>query len=458
MKTNSASYESMMRSFIEGARRALSIWLKATYPVPALAYSAHSGSPRTAAGTEHNELATATPICFRDAAAEEGGKQSNADLDPGLQDMAFQQTLIYARDLAKIYEEERTRRAELESALRMLRQEAEERERAQHELQQAEQRYRQLAENSFTGIYIHQDQRLVYVNARLARMGGYTREEMVGRMFWEFIHPEDWDMIELMDESRQKSTSLNTHYEFRFLCKDGTFKWAEALIGTVTYGDRKAAMGNIADITERKQAEIEREVLISQLRSARDALNWRANHDSLTGLLNRSAMIERLQQELVRADREGRPLAALMLDIDHFKQINDTYGHVGGDEALCGVATRIREAMRPYDLVARFGGEELLVAVPDCDSTHARSIAERIRRAICGTPFRSSKGPIKVTVSIGAASTETSAGEQDLNELITRADDALYEAKGSGRNCVRMGRRHYGKLVQSSAVIGDNYT
>jgi diguanylate cyclase (GGDEF)-like protein/PAS domain S-box-containing protein len=452
MKTSRAGYEGMMHSLIEGARRAVSIWLKATRRALALAYVPHRGSSYTLSETQRNEQSSPVPIYFLDAMTEEAEKHSNADLDPAPADLAFQQALIYAQDLAQIYQEEKARRAELESALRMLRQEAEERGRAQDELQQAEQRYRQLAENSLTGIFIHQDQLVVYVNARLAEMGGYTQEEMVGQIFWEFIHPEDWDMIERMDESRQKNPSLQTHYEFRFVCKDGTFKWVEALIGTVTYGDRKAAMGNIADITERKHAEIEREALILELQRARDALHWRANHDSLTGLLNRSAMIERLQQEMARSNRDGRPLSVLMLDIDHFKQINDTHGHLVGDEVLCGVATRIREAMRPYDLVARFGGEELLVVVPGCDSAHARSIAERIRLTICAKPFQTTKGSIRVTISIGVASTETS-GPQDLNGLISRADNALYEAKESGRNCVRVDRLNHGnKVLKSNAV------
>jgi two-component system cell cycle response regulator len=109
--------------------------------------------------------------------------------------------------------------------------------------------------------------------------------------------------------------------------------------------------------------------------------------------------------------------------------------------------------MRPYDLVARFGGEELLVVVPGCDAAHARSIAERIRLTICVKPFQTTQGSIGVSVSIGVAATETSTGPQDLNGLISRADNALYEAKESGRNCVRVGRHHHGdKKLKNNAV------
>ena len=138
---------------------------------------------------------------------------------------------------------------------------------------------------------------------------------------------------------------------------------------------------------------------------------------------------------MVRAEREGEPLAVLMADLDHFKRINDTYGHRVGDVVIRDAAGRIREAARRYDLVGRVGGEEFLIILPGCDERAAAEFAERIRYAIGSESIESQAGPLSVTVSIGAAA--WAPGQPPLPHLLWEiADQALYRVKHNGRNGV----------------------
>lgn len=176
--------------------------------------------------------------------------------------------------------------------------------------------------------------------------------------------------------------------------------------------------------------------LQEQLLHAREALREQATHDGLTKLLNRSAIMEVLRNELARAGREHQPLSLLMLDLDRFKNINDTYGHQAGDAVLRETAVRMRAAGRRYDSVGRYGGEEFLVVLPGCNQGDASSQAERLREAIAATPFGAASQPLWVTISVGV-----SCGyDYDAETLIREADEALYKAKAQGRNRVEYSR------------------
>ena len=158
--------------------------------------------------------------------------------------------------------------------------------------------------------------------------------------------------------------------------------------------------------------------------------------DQLTGLHNRRYMAGQLEALVRRAQRGGDPVAALMVDIDHFKKINDTYGHDVGDEVLREFAARLASNVRAIDLPCRYGGEEFTVIMPDTRLADAERIAERIRLHVAGAPFRVAQGReiLTVTISIGVAAT---LGETDSPEaLLKRADAAVYEAKAAGRNRV----------------------
>jgi two-component system, cell cycle response regulator len=175
--------------------------------------------------------------------------------------------------------------------------------------------------------------------------------------------------------------------------------------------------------------------LQAELLSARETLRYQATHDCMTGLLNRSATIEALRGELERANRQGSPVCLMLGDIDHFKNINDTYGHTVGDAVLCEAAQRMRTSLRTYDSVGRYGGEEFLFVLPGCDVQNARNQAERLLQAITSRPVEIPRVAISFTLSIGVV-VKYNVTVDDLESLIQSADSALYAAKIQGRNRV----------------------
>jgi len=168
---------------------------------------------------------------------------------------------------------------------------------------------------------------------------------------------------------------------------------------------------------------------------AQEALREQAMRDALTGLLNRRATLDLFLAEMSRARREKTPLSLMMLDIDHFKPVNDRFGHLMGDEVLCDVARRLRVSARNYDLVGRFGGEEFLIVAPRCRPTDALIQAERLREAVCSHPITLKDTSLAVTISVGVA-TALEPDQLDMEALLNTADQALYRAKEAGRNRV----------------------
>ena len=174
-----------------------------------------------------------------------------------------------------------------------------------------------------------------------------------------------------------------------------------------------------------------------RLLSAQEALRIEATHDHLTGLVNRRMIMYHLTRELNRARHEGRPVAVVLADLDQFKAVNDTHGHAAGDAVLLETASRMRAAIRAYDYVGRYGGEEFLFVLPGVDGTTGRSIAERVRKRIGEVPLRCGlTTPLCVTVSLGVAWTGASGREPET--LVAAADAALYRAKANGRNRVEV--------------------
>ena len=166
---------------------------------------------------------------------------------------------------------------------------------------------------------------------------------------------------------------------------------------------------------------------------AQEKLRYQASHDVLTGLSNRGALLDLLRAEIERTVRTHSSMGLLMLDVDHFKPINDTYGHLVGDAVLKEIAHRIAQSIRSYDVAGRYGGEEFLVILPSCDREQTAKGAERIRAAISSLPFLIAGSEISLTVSIGATVAPDAA--QAETELLSLADLALYQAKSAGRNC-----------------------
>ncbi len=194
--------------------------------------------------------------------------------------------------------------------------------------------------------------------------------------------------------------------------------------------------------------------LQEELLATREALREQATHDGLTGLLNRTAIMEALQAELDRANRSRQPISVMLADLDFFKRINDTHGHLAGDSVLAEAARRMKAAVRRYDSLGRYGGEEFLFVLPGCAAEGAVAQAERIREAIAATPFPNASGPLAVTCSIGVSSRDN-PGTEHTDELVREADLALYQAKGRGRNRVETWSDFTPEVIEAESLPFD---
>jgi two-component system cell cycle response regulator len=177
--------------------------------------------------------------------------------------------------------------------------------------------------------------------------------------------------------------------------------------------------------------------LEDRLVEARETMRFKATHDPLTSLFNRGVIVNLLDRELSRTRRENGCTVVMLGDLDHFKSVNDGYGHLVGDEVLREIARRLLASVRSYDFVGRYGGEEFLIVLNNCDSTQAVSRAEEVRNGIAKHPVQTMRGPLPITMSLGVIASR----DWDLRlveEILVKADSALYQAKADGRNCVRL--------------------
>jgi diguanylate cyclase (GGDEF)-like protein len=174
-------------------------------------------------------------------------------------------------------------------------------------------------------------------------------------------------------------------------------------------------------------------VFIADLNRAEQQLQEMASHDYLTHLLNRRAGYQRIFEEMQRAERGEKPLVFILFDIDHFKRLNDSYGHTAGDLVLKQLALKLLAALRDYDIACRYGGEEFLVVAPETSVEQGLKLAERLRATIASTHFNAGTQDLSVTVSIGVALLQK---KDTIENVISRADTALYQAKNGGRNRV----------------------
>ena len=166
----------------------------------------------------------------------------------------------------------------------------------------------------------------------------------------------------------------------------------------------------------------------------REELHFQATHDALTGIWNRRAILDMMRREFEIAARANSCIGVIMLDVDHFKHVNDTWGHPVGDVVLKEIANRIQGVVRSYDLAGRYGGEEFLIVLPDCDARRIQSCAERIRAAIADQPILAEDFRLTITVSAGTTVLDPNVGTE--SDALTAADTALYNAKDAGRNRV----------------------
>jgi diguanylate cyclase (GGDEF)-like protein len=261
----------------------------------------------------------------------------------------------------------------------------------------------------------------------------------------EPIEKEEWALLQSIrpsDTSVNKAIHKEIHREIRIERRDGTSKVLMSSMIPRFDAELEIAGAIIVDrdITTLKRQEEELlhtranlEVANSELRESLEREQLLARTDGLTGVINRRHFLDMAQHEFAVARRYSLPLSAVLFDIDTFKRINDSFGHMVGDEILKGVARRAAAQLRSADIIARYGGEEFIVLVPDSAARRAEIVAERIRKAIAEESFQTAVGKVGVTVSAGVS--EIRATTDTLEDLIRRADRAMYEAKHRGRNC-----------------------
>jgi diguanylate cyclase (GGDEF)-like protein/PAS domain S-box-containing protein len=262
-----------------------------------------------------------------------------------------------------------------------------------------------------------------YLSPNLLRMYGYDDGELQASVaeLDALVHPEDVGRLQHDRQAHLDGFTLTYSNEHRVLCKDGSWKWVHSrgmVISRDAQGQALRMLGTHADITERKTA---------------DALVWQQAHfDALTGLPNRRLMRERLVQEIKKCRRNGHKLALLFIDLDHFKEVNDTLGHDRGDELLVEAAQRIQRCLRETDTVARMGGDEFTVIITSLtDESNLQSILPKLLNTLSAS-FHLGLDQVFVSASMGVTVYPTDT--QEVEDLLKNADQALYVAKAAGRN------------------------
>jgi len=278
-----------------------------------------------------------------------------------------------------------------------------------------------------------------FVSSAIEEIYGLRPEDVKDDMapLHNLAHPDDRPRIEAAIAESVRTMAL-FRVEFR-VCRPGQ---PERWIDCRSVPDREADgailwYGLMLDITERNVLDMqlaERKIVEEELRALQTQLREQATRDPLTGLYNRRYLDETLRRELDRAGREGHPLSILMVDVDHFKRLNDTYGHPAGDEVLRTLGRLLQHHARSSDIPCRYGGEEFVVVLPDMPLEAARKRAERVRQDFADLRIAFGGAELVATLSIGVSSYPGHGNTAD--ELIRAADLALYEAKQSGRNRV----------------------
>jgi two-component system cell cycle response regulator len=270
-----------------------------------------------------------------------------------------------------------------------------------------------------------QDGRYLEILANETNLLRALPEDMKGRLLSDLMPPQEAKLM-LDAIHRAIETGQTQVVEYKIAVLAGDEHWFEGRIALMEKDD--AGQSKVVFIA----VEISERVRLYQ------EVQRLAIHDPLTGCFNRRHFLILTSQELDRSLRYKRPLSLLMLDIDHFKDFNDSYGHPIGDQILCALVDMCQSQMRNVDIVGRYGGEEFLILVPETSIEGARKMAERLRTKTEKTKVDTPAGILSLTVSIGVASIETELEqEQTVDSLIKRADQAVYAAKAAGRNCVR---------------------
>jgi diguanylate cyclase (GGDEF)-like protein/PAS domain S-box-containing protein len=284
------------------------------------------------------------------------------------------------------------------------------------------------AEESFRGAFTYApigmslvslEGRWLQVNRALCEITGYSRDELLRRGFTDITHPEDLE-ADLQQNRKLRDRDIAAYrMEKRFVHANGHPVWVSfsSSLVEVEDGDPLYLITQVEDISERKRLEQELEFL--------------AERDSLTGLLNRRRFDEELAREIAAVKRYGSGVAVLMLDLDNFKQVNDSHGHKAGDDVIIGVAKVLRERLRATDTLARLGGDEFAVILPQSDASTASIVAHKLVDSVRGCRMKVDGERIRMTTSIGIALADDQS-QLTADEVLIEADRAMYDAKRRG--------------------------
>ncbi|MDD5181149.1 MAG: diguanylate cyclase [Gallionellaceae bacterium] len=338
--------------------------------------------------------------------------------------MESEDALRNSRDELETGVKERT--AELSHANEELRHESSVRKLAEKELRESEEKFRSIYESSNDAVMLLTETGFFDCNARTLEMFRLkSKDEFIS------LHPSRLSPP-LQPDGRDSLSAANEKIATAFELGSNRFDWvhrrkngedfpAEVMLSAFNFQGKRVLQAIVRDITERKKNE--------------QMLHELASRDGLTGLYNHRTFYAMLEEEIARTQRYKRTVSMLLLDIDHFKRVNDTYGHVAGDRILEGVARVLQQSVRQEDRVCRYGGEEISVILPETDVPTAVQTAERVRAAVEQAVFKDDSGQeIRITASIGVAALPEQAAT--LRELVEAADTALYAAKEGGRNRV----------------------
>ncbi|MFO1271800.1 MAG: EAL domain-containing protein [Rubrivivax sp.] len=284
--------------------------------------------------------------------------------------------------------------------------------RAELALRESEERLAKFMHASAEGIVFHKDGRITDANPPLLALLGYSLEEVRGRSNLDFVAADERERVIAVMTSGAETT-----YESAIVHRDGTRVPVEFIVRTMHYQGERQRMTIVRDLRDRI--------------AARSRIHYLAHHDALTGLPNRTSFIEQAEGLVEQAHGHGQRLALLFIDLDHFKRVNDSLGHLAGDTLLRTVAGRITGSLRGGDLVARFGGDEFIVLLGgDTPTAGVVEVAHKLLAAI-GAPIEMEGASISVTPSIGVAMFPADGGSAEA--LIKHADTAMYHAKSRGR-------------------------
>jgi len=287
-------------------------------------------------------------------------------------------------------------------------------EKSNLKLQQSEESFRNLTDNAFEGIAVVQNKRLVYINPRMCEMTGYDKDSLLNlESFLPLIAPEARETMMANHLKRLAGEAAPNRYESLFLKRDGTIYPIELTGVLISWNNSPATLNIVSDISERKAAE--------------EKVRFMALHDNLTGLPNRYLLQERLERALSQARRTNQPLALLFMDLNGFKQVNDTHGHDVGDMLLKGVAGRLQTLVRDSDTLARMGGDEFVILLPQVNGqSGVATLMSRIDESL-RPPFQFGSLEVQSHASVGFALYPEHGNTEE--ELLRAADRKMYNVK-----------------------------